>query len=428
MIELKPSKKLEAEYSSLFINCPDTDNHGRTIENIIKISGQTLEVFSDDQKDGDLPCNRLISNFCDISFDPQSLCSLSWVDKNQKILMCKVKAEAYGTSFVQKSFKKLEEELNSTHSLREQVQKAEGSDKFCLRCRHCETILHTHLKREFELAILPSDDWMETSPSLEWTCSMSNSGCCASHYEGSDSHQGGILSLSNFLTNDPSKQWLPNLKKIVLTDSFILFHKNESLVKRLKIIQRKNDVIILCKECSSELGIEFKGCKDVVKLNLLSVEILGDNQNCITSRFQLEEQYYAWLLLYKCEQHASRKLLVRSLEKKPHLLVWMIDPYVLLTFGTLLNISKQDGNCSDANPSFSFPALKVLYKIYDEEGSQSDPRASGQDSSVGIIDLPSSSSMRLTELLLTSSLFLPPPTRALGQFYVGFIRLKDRID
>lgn len=52
MIELKPSKKLEAEYSSLFINCPDTDNHGRTIENIIKISGQTLEVFSDDQKDG----------------------------------------------------------------------------------------------------------------------------------------------------------------------------------------------------------------------------------------------------------------------------------------------------------------------------------------------------------------------------------------
>lgn len=49
----------------------------------------------------------------------------------------------------------------------------------------------------------------------------------------------------------------------------------------------------------------------------------------------------------------------------------MIDPYVLLTFGTLLNISKQDGNCSDANPSFSFPALKVLYKIYDEEGSQS---------------------------------------------------------
>ena len=64
---------------------------------------------------GDLPCNRLISNFCDISFDPQSLCtcsfdlfnctimqnigSLSWVDKNQKILMCKVKAEAYGTSF-----------------------------------------------------------------------------------------------------------------------------------------------------------------------------------------------------------------------------------------------------------------------------------------------------------------------------------------
>ena len=47
-----------------------------------------------------------------------------------------------------------------------------------------------------------------------------------------------------------------------------------------------------------------------------------------------------------------------------------------------------------------------------------DPRATGEDSSVGILDVPIGCCLQLTKILLTSSLAIPPPLRALGQFYV----------
>ncbi|KAL3114985.1 hypothetical protein niasHT_011421 [Heterodera trifolii] len=138
------------------------------------------------------------------------------------------------------------------------------------------------------------------------------------------------------------------------------------------------------------------------------------------------ESFLAWMILNKCEQSLFRQPLIGPFArpKSPpfgptrFLIIWLslfnspyhcqsglLEPYVLLTKGVLL-----------------------LYKCFDTFDSKQDPRANGCDSSVGILELPTDSCLRLTEMLLSSSLSLPPPLRALGQFYVGFIRMKDRVD
>lgn len=67
--------------------------------------------------------------------------------------------------------------------------------------------------------------------------------------------------------------------------------------------------------------------------------------------------------------------------------------------------------------SHSFFILK--FKIFDAESARMDPRANGEDASVGILDIPLTCCMKLTEMLLESSLALPPTRRSVGQFYVS---------
>jgi hypothetical protein len=53
--------------------------------------------------------------------------------------------------------------------------------------------------------------------------------------------------------------------------------------------------------------------------------------------------------------------------------IWLLEPYVLLTKGVLQETSTEDASISSDNStpadasSISFPALKILYKLFDSD-------------------------------------------------------------
>jgi len=104
-------------------------------------------------------------------------------------------------------------------------------------------------------------------------------------------------------------------------------------------------------------------------------------------------------------------------------LIWVLEPYIVMTKGVL-----QESSTDTASVS-SFPALKILYKVYqNRESANADPRTSGADSSIGIFELPLGCCLNFQEMLLSNSHSLPPTCRAVGQFYVGYLRLKECVE
>ncbi|ETN86605.1 hypothetical protein NECAME_05909 [Necator americanus] len=67
----------------------------------------------------------------------------------------------------------------------------------------------------------------------------------------------------------------------------------------------------------------------------------------------------------------------------------------------------------------------MLYKVFDAQSAATDPRANGEDASVGLIDVPLGCCLQLIEHLLLSSHSLPVPCRSVGQFYVGFLKIAE---
>lgn len=45
--------------------------------------------------------------------------------------------------------------------------------------------------------------------------------------------------------------------------------------------------------------------------------------------------YMAQLILNGCETQSSMKLVIRTLDKVPYMLVWLLDSYVVIANGTL---------------------------------------------------------------------------------------------
>lgn len=66
----------------------------------------------------------------------------------------------------------------------------------------------------------------------------------------------------------------------------------------------------------------------------------------------------------------------------PLLQIWLLEPYVLFTKGVLKEISTEEDELielakrtsnsisSQQNSSISFPALKILYKLFDSDSSK----------------------------------------------------------
>lgn len=134
--------------------------------------------------------------------------------------------------------------------------------------------------------------------------------------------------------------------------------------------------------------------------------------------------YMAQLILNKCEGQSSMKLVIRNLNKVPYMLVWLLDSYVVIANGTLEGLRSEDDEGAVLTP---FPAVKLLYKVFNNQTAASDPRANGEDTSVGLLDVAQPCCELLIELLLRSSLRSPPPSRAVGQFFVGWLQIDNRI-
>lgn len=243
------------------------------------------------------------------------------------------------------------------------------------------------------------------------------------------------------------KKWLPSEKHYVLADSFVLLSKTDQLEKFLTHEHGAFNTL-KCTRCLAYLGYALRKHKQVYKLFLTATDLFTSDPKLsyIPMRYNSNERYFAWLLLQRSEAESSLKLVVRSTEKKPHMLIWILDSYYIMTLGQLekdtpshkeeqkedqenlvaLKIEIEPENEIFQAPSFT--ALKVLYKIFDEETALSDPRATGGDASIGFIDIPSNSVMKMMEIILANSLQLPPMCRAVGQFYVGFLRLNEKMD
>ncbi|KAL3076863.1 hypothetical protein niasHT_039643 [Heterodera trifolii] len=459
LLEMKPSTDL----ASLFVSLPGpVSNEGKAVDEplgIMRVDDQSLEIAFDVQdiaeqtgcQSADFSSSMFFqkfgAKFVDIVLEPTTLCSPSWADAQQRLIMCKVRAEADCVTFAPKTIGRLEEELAQRCLLREYVERIEHNRTFHVNCRRCGHLIHSHSKGDFVFGVFPNDDWLETAPQMDYFCALS-SDCCGAHLEMSSvqprNSGEGILGFSPVLSADSSRHWLPGERKIVFSNSFILFQNTDKLAKEVTEVATEGLPfrIVSCTKCNTHLGTTLKSHPNVFKLHMSVLHVYGDShqRSAYTSnRFLSMESFLAWMLLNKCEHHSSVKLIVRSLDRNPHLLIWLLEPYVLLTKGVLcsvhfpatanqqnllLNSLPNDNNAA----SITFPALKVLYKCFDTFDSKQDPRANGCDSSVGILELPTDSCLRLTEMLLSSSLSLPPPLRALGQFYVGFIRMKDRVD
>uniref|UniRef100_A0A0N5AH64 E3 ubiquitin-protein ligase E3D n=1 Tax=Syphacia muris TaxID=451379 RepID=A0A0N5AH64_9BILA len=98
-----------------------------------------------------------------------------------------------------------------------------------------------------------------------------------------------------------------------------------------------------------------------------------------------------------------------------HINIWLLEGYVLIMKGKLG--PKLVGH--DQNALEPFPALKMLYLVsFGCKTANSDPRANGKDSSVGIVELPGSCCRNLAEILTASSSELPPVYQSMAQFSV----------
>lgn len=111
-------------------------------------------------------------------------------------------------------------------------------------------------------------------------------------------------------------------------------------------------------------------------------------------------------------------------------------PFYLYTlFNQLINFSTEKipifaglrSEEAEGSVLVPFPAIKLLYKVFNNQTASNDPRANGEDTSVGLIDLPLPCCEMLIELLLRSSLRSPPACRAVGQFFVGYLQIDDKI-
>uniref|UniRef100_A0A915AFL5 E3 ubiquitin-protein ligase E3D n=1 Tax=Parascaris univalens TaxID=6257 RepID=A0A915AFL5_PARUN len=428
LIELKP----RTDFASLFIDCPLDDGEnvedeisasGSSVSDVryaefVKVSEHILELRDVDDCNGELTPvrSRFYARLADLYLHPNTVCSLVWAD-HRRLFMCKVRAEADRLPLESKTFHRLAKEISSTVLLDEYTENARCSC-ISLECANCSLMLFACDAGQMELHAFPEDDWLDTSPSMEYFCRDS---CGHSHVNAAHP--------SDVFTSTDTEQWMPTRNRFFVAHSFVVLLKETLHSNAVQI----DDVagVVKCAQCGVELGISYRKNTDVVKLHhsVTTLKASSINKPYIDDRFGCLERYFAWLLLSQCESQASLKLVIRSYDRRPYLLIWLLESYVVLTSGELVEGVYVDGNEATDNVAVrSFPALKMLYKVFDGESARSDPRANGEDTSVGLLDVPLGCCIRLIELLLSSSHSFPPACRAVGQFYVGFLKLNDSLE
>ncbi|CAG9531777.1 unnamed protein product [Cercopithifilaria johnstoni] len=433
LIELKP----RSEFASIFLDCPlsddseasscsnqqiqnETTGSKETVERkeMVHFREHSIEMSSIVQQSKDGVTEMLPScsaKFGDLTLYPNSVCALTWAD-NRRLFMCKVRVAVGESPLVPKTFHELAVGILSGMLLDEYIENAQALPVQA-ECAECSATLLNYPKDSLKLQSLPEDGWLNTSPSMEYFCHDTCGAASHSH------RHRGPYSSDLTCADDAQKQWLPNEKRIILSDSHFLVLR-KMITSGAVTIEEPN--IVLCTKCCMEIGVILKRNTDVVQFHhvMCNLMITDSRETYINTRFGTLEHFFAWTLLYQCESQTSGKLILRSYNKQPHLLIWLLDSYVVISQGELIEV-EAEGNDKLV---YAFPALKMLYKIFDIESAKTDPRANGEDASVGILDIPLTCCVKLTEMLLESSLALPPTGRSVGQFYVGFLKLKNAMD
>uniref|UniRef100_A0A915PRL5 E3 ubiquitin-protein ligase E3D n=1 Tax=Setaria digitata TaxID=48799 RepID=A0A915PRL5_9BILA len=449
LIELKP----RSEFASLFVDCPPVnageascfssqqtekqttkkkvsseDGTSPSVSNelnerkeMVHIREHSIEVGSIVERRRNGVTELLPSywaKFGDLTLYPNSVCALTWAD-NHRLFMCKVRVATNGYPLIPKTFHQLAVDVLSGMLLDEYIENAQ-SVVLQAECAECSATLFSYSKDCVKLQSLPEDGWLNTSPSMEYFCRDTCGG-------GSHSHVHHGAHASDFISsNDAQKQWLPNEERIVISDSYFLILKK--MITSDTVTANDSSSVVLCAKCSVEIGVILKSNTDILQFSHVMCNLMATNERetYINARFGTLERFFAWTLLYQCESQTSGKLVLRSYDKRPYLLIWLLDSYVVISHGELAE-TEIEGEGNDRTV-YSFPALKMLYKIFNAESAKTDPRANGEDASVGILDMPLTCCVKLTEMLLESSLALPPTGRSVGQFYVGFLKLKNVVD
>ncbi|VDK66793.1 unnamed protein product [Onchocerca ochengi] len=408
LIELKP----RSEFASLFVDCPPADNdeaayynnqqiQDETTENketverkeMIHFREHSIEVSSIIQQREDGAAEMLPSywaKFGDLTLYPNSVCALTWAD-NHRLFMCKVRVIVGKCPLVPKTFHQLAVGVLSGMLLDEYIENAETLPVQA-ECSGCSATLLNYSEDSLKLQSLPEDGWLNTSPSMEYFCRDTCGAVSHSH-----AHHGAHSS-DLICAEDAQKQWLPNEQRIVISDSYFLVLK-KMIISNAVTVDESN--VVLCAKCSVEIGI-------ILKITFTGVFV--SRISCNLPNFSLSRKYCGTMSsLMKYDPFSSVDMSSALFE-----LIWLLDSYVVISQGELAE------NEGEEKLIYSFPALKMLYKIFDAESAKTDPRANGEDASVGILDIPLTCCIKLTEMLLESSLALPPTGRSVGQFYVRF--------
>uniref|UniRef100_A0A914I9V2 Uncharacterized protein n=1 Tax=Globodera rostochiensis TaxID=31243 RepID=A0A914I9V2_GLORO len=165
LLEMKPCNEL----ASLFVSFPQPNGEGAAEPlGVLRMDDQMLEIVFGDQREVVDAAAEAQQSELSSSVSLQKFAS--WADTQRRLMMCKVKAEADCVTFVPKTIGQLEDELAQHCLLREYVERIERSRTFQVKCRHCGHLLHSHTKGDFELGVLPYDDWLDTAPQMDYFC------------------------------------------------------------------------------------------------------------------------------------------------------------------------------------------------------------------------------------------------------------------
>uniref|UniRef100_A0AC35UA15 E3 ubiquitin-protein ligase E3D n=1 Tax=Rhabditophanes sp. KR3021 TaxID=114890 RepID=A0AC35UA15_9BILA len=438
MLEMKPKMEL----ASLYVDCPpivhknDTDSQKsdntqlEKITEVVRVGDHLLELTEEevldtnDRKDSGVsscePCSKYSAFIEDVALDPKSLSCFTWIDQH-RLFMCRIKAVTDGQYLTPKSMARLERDILSFVDIDEFVDVFKSEEKYML-CNNCDTQIYAS-NSQTQIAVLPDDNYLENAASsLEFFCKTS----CSGHHGESQQHYQEY--------EERIEKFLPAKNKIVLSSSFALFSKKDISPKY--IIRSETDKnVIVCATCLEQLGRNESVYEDCFKfyhcavsltsksMMAMSKEKINRPTNFLEFKFETFERYFAYLLLSRCESQSSLKVCIRSLDKRPYMLIWLLDPYVVMTSGNLQkNETDQDDKATHVK---SFAALKVLYKIFDSESALNDPRANGGDASVCMIDIPIKACLTFIETLLLNSHVFPPSFRLVGQFCNSFFKLHN---
>ncbi|CCD73861.1 E3 ubiquitin-protein ligase E3D [Caenorhabditis elegans] len=359
----------------------------------------------------DFKPTRFGATLRDVTIKASTLCSPTFADNSGRIFMCKVNVEPFGTSgpLIQKTAHRLAVDVCKIEKLEEFAAKAFPK----IICARCKQLI---LSEEYIMTIqcLPDDDFLATTQSADFFCRDSCGASC-----DPDRHKN--VKREELKANP---KWLPNEKKVMISYANSIIHK-QSVIDGTLIIDDKAN--IKCAGCKCQLGKIQKNHPDIYCFNQIATTMTaGQKKIQFVDKLNMSQLsiYMAQLILNGCETQSSMKLVIRTLDKVPYMLVWLLDSYVVIANGTLEGLRSEEAEGSVLVP---FPAIKLLYKVFNNQTASNDPRANGEDTSVGLIDLPLPCCEMLIELLLRSSLRSPPACRAVGQFFVGYLQIDDKI-